>query len=114
MRIRCLVLAFVALAAAAERTAALPVTLQNATATFSQDEFSVVSAIVGSSVTTGWAIHPNIVAQTAVFETATDLFMAGGSLTGPGRQPTNGISFSLTSPWTRSRRRFPSPAAMRS
>jgi hypothetical protein len=75
---------------AAGRAAALPVTLQNATATFSQDEFSVVSAIVGNSVTTGWAIYPNIVAQTAVFETATDLFTVGGSLTFTFDQLLNG------------------------
>ena len=57
------------------------VTLQNATATFSQSGFPVSAAIDGDPTGTGWAIDPNEgVNQTAVFETASDLFTAGGSL----------------------------------
>ena len=62
-----------------------PVTLQQPTATFSQvisGVFPIAEAIDGNvNQINGWAIHPNETAQTAVFETSTDLFTNGGSLT---------------------------------
>lgn len=64
-----------------------PVTLQQPTATFSQSafgNFSIATAIDGNVNPlpfNGWAIFPNETAQTAVFETSTDLFTNGGSLT---------------------------------
>lgn len=58
-----------------------PVTLQQPTATFSQASFSIADAI-DNGPSSGWAIHPNVGSpQTAVFETATDLFTSGGTLT---------------------------------
>jgi len=90
MDVRCLVVAFAAPLLVAGRAAAFPVALQDATATFSQDQFSVASAIEGSSVTTGWAIYPDIVDQTAVFETSADLFAAAGTLTFTLMQLLNG------------------------
>lgn len=71
--------ASVLLAAASDAYAA-PILLQQATATFSQSGFSIGAAIDGSSAT-GWAIDPNEVNQTAVFETSTDVFTSGGTLT---------------------------------
>jgi hypothetical protein len=68
-----------------------PVVLQNATATLSQSGFPVSTAIDGVSTPgafNGWAIDPNAAAtppqataQTAVFETSSNLFAAGGTLT---------------------------------
>lgn len=59
------------------------VTLQQPTATFSQSlsgDFSIARAIDGTSANgSGWGIQDNIVAQTAVFETASDIGFAGGS-----------------------------------
>jgi len=56
------------------------VLLQNATATFSQGEFEVKKAIDGVlNDDRGWAIYPNITAQTAVFETLTDVGFSGGT-----------------------------------
>ncbi len=51
------------------------VNLQNATATYSQTNFSVQSSIDGSysTGTNGWAISSQIVNQTAVWETAANL-----------------------------------------
>ncbi len=57
--------------------------LQQATATFSQTggNFSVTTAINGSAADNfGWAIFPNISAQTAVFETTTNVGFATGSV----------------------------------
>lgn len=52
---------------------AIPVTLQNATATFSQDDFFVSEASDGIvNATDGWALHPNETAQVAVWETSAD------------------------------------------
>jgi hypothetical protein len=64
-----------------------PVTLQNATATFSQTlaaNFSVATAIDGSKTNAlGWAIQGAIVNQTAAFETSTDTpAFAGGTQIG--------------------------------
>lgn len=67
---------------------AIPVTLQNGTATFSQTGFSPGATLDGSHAT-GWAIlrpggdggcvQPNCAqAETLVFETASDLFSPGG------------------------------------
>lgn len=64
------------------------VTLQNATATFSQstgDPLSVANAIDADPVNTGWAIaRPGggdvTQAETAAFETTTDVGFAGGTL----------------------------------
>jgi hypothetical protein len=69
-----------ALLSAGSAEAAL-VSLQNATATFSQVGFTAANAIDGNAATTGWAIDPNEVGQTAVFETSSDLFTSGGTLT---------------------------------
>ncbi len=69
---------------AAGPSQAAPITLQNATATFSQigfGSFPASAAIDGDALSSGWAIDPNEVNQTAVFETVTDLFTAGGTLT---------------------------------
>lgn len=73
------------------QTHAIPVPLANATATFSQAGFLVSAAIDGVSVVgaaNGWAIDPNsantppqAMSETAVFETVTDLFTGGGTLT---------------------------------
>jgi hypothetical protein len=66
-----------------------PVTLQQATATFSQTldgDYSVAKAINGTTADDrGWAISPTpystlIPSQTAAFETATDIGYAGASL----------------------------------
>ncbi len=73
---------------------ASPVSLQNATATFSQTfvgDFSVARAINGTTADDlGWAIAPNagtiIPSQTAAFQTVSDIGFAGGSL----------ITFTLT------------------
>ena len=67
---------------------ASPVTLQQATATFSQTtfgDFSVGQAINGTTADNlGWAIESspfaNIPAQTAAFETATDVGFVSGSI----------------------------------
>ena len=62
------------------------ITLQNATATHSQQaEFDVSTAIDGviaaPGVLTGWAIFPNTVDQTAKFETAPGTTTGTGTLT---------------------------------
>jgi hypothetical protein len=63
---------------------AASVTLQEATATFSQTDFgpfTVDRAINGTVADdVGWAIYPNIGNQAAVFETASDIGFSGGSL----------------------------------
>ncbi len=69
---------------------ALPISLQNATANFSQTGFEVDQAIdgvipaennaganPGEADFNGWAIHPNPIARTAVFETTTDFSVSG-------------------------------------
>lgn len=63
---------------------AVVVSLQEATATFSQSafgDFSIARAINGTTADDlGWAIYPNSgVSQTAVFETTTDVGLGGGS-----------------------------------
>ncbi|MEN9677025.1 MAG: hypothetical protein RIS76_2921 [Verrucomicrobiota bacterium] len=56
-------------------------TLQNATATFSQGGADVRLAIDGYKDSSGWAIEPAIgTAQTAVFETQSDAGFSGGSI----------------------------------
>ena len=62
---------------------AAPILLQQPTATFSQTGFGgfPVGAAIDGNPATGWAIDPNEVAQTAVFETSTDIFTSGGTLT---------------------------------
>ena len=58
-----------------------PVPLQQATATFSQTEFSVWSAADGAiDNQTGWAIYPEITNQTAVFQTSTNVGFANGTI----------------------------------
>ncbi len=60
-----------------------PVRLQGATATFSQTvlaAFSIDKAIDGVVGDLGWAIYPNVQAQTAVFETGSDTGFLGGSV----------------------------------
>jgi hypothetical protein len=65
---------------------AAPVGLQQATATFSQTDFSIATAINGTTADDkGWAISPgtlrtDIPSQTAAFETATDVGFLSGSL----------------------------------
>jgi PEP-CTERM motif len=81
---RCLFLITGILMLAAGPSQAAPITLQNATATFSQSGFGgfpVSDSIDGNAATSGWAIDPNEVNQIAVFETTTDLFTSGGTLT---------------------------------
>lgn len=58
------------------------IVLQNATATISQTEFSVAKAVDGTTADDrGWAIHPGTgAAQTAVFETQSDVGFGGGSV----------------------------------
>lgn len=58
---------------------AAPVTLQNATATYSQAEKAVGGSINGNLLDDGWGISPALDAQTAVFETATDIGFAVGT-----------------------------------
>jgi len=63
---------------------AASVALSNASATFSQADFNVAAAIDGSKINnTGWAIDPNEVAQSAVFQVAGDSigFAEGTALT---------------------------------
>lgn len=73
-------------AAIASSGLAVPVKLQNATATFSQPGFPISAAIDGNTVTGGWSIRESrgaadeTHAQTAVFQTATDLGYPHGSL----------------------------------
>jgi len=75
--------------AVATPTLATPITLQQATATYSQEgyssRFDVDKAIDGNipppGVQNGWAIDPNESAQTAVFETALGTETAVGTLT---------------------------------
>lgn len=63
-------------------TMALPVTLQNATATFSQSGFEVNQASDGViSTARGWAISPALNNQTAVWETSADLSAGAITLT---------------------------------
>jgi hypothetical protein len=53
---------------------AAPVMLQNATATFSQAGFPISATIDGNfSGANGWALNPQIVDQTAAYETAVDI-----------------------------------------
>lgn len=63
---------------------AVSITLQNATATFSQVDYTVPAAIDGDKTSTGvgsgWAISDYIVDQTAVFETDTNVGFSGGTL----------------------------------
>lgn len=69
------------LAAGMQVAVAETVSLQNASATFSQDiEFSVGAAIDGVLDETGWAIYPGINSQAAVFETTSDKGFVGGSI----------------------------------
>lgn len=71
----------------------VPVPLRNATATFSQVGFPIQEAIDGKAASGGWAIYESVGtvdpalpaldhtrAQTAVFETSTDIGYPGGSL----------------------------------
>jgi hypothetical protein len=59
---------------------ASPIGLQNATATFSQNLFSVAFAIDGSTSNgEGWAIDPQEANQIAVFQTNVNVGFAGGS-----------------------------------
>ncbi|MCW5553498.1 MAG: serine/threonine protein kinase [Verrucomicrobiae bacterium] len=73
-------------AAIASSGLAVPVKLWNATATFSQPGFPINAAIDGNTVTGGWAIRESrgaadeTHAQTAVFQTETDLGYPHGSL----------------------------------
>jgi serine/threonine protein kinase len=73
-------------AAIASSGLGVPVKLQNATATFSQKGFPIGAAIDGDTVTGGWSIRESTGAadethaQTAVFETATDLVYPDGSM----------------------------------
>lgn len=84
MTTRCLFLITAILMLAAGPSRAAPVTLQEATATHSQTafgDFRVLLAIDDDAATTGWAINPFEVDQTAVVETTADLFTTGGILT---------------------------------
>lgn len=77
-------LALAGLLAATQLCSAVVVSLQNATATFSQSafgDFSIARAINGTTADDlGWAIYPNVsTSQTAVFETVSDIGFAGGS-----------------------------------
>jgi hypothetical protein len=67
-----------------KQSLAVPITLQNATATFSQTSFDVSETIDGNlggtNVTNGWAINPQIVNQTAVYETSSDIGGSGGAM----------------------------------
>ncbi len=81
MTTRCPFLIAGILMLAAGPSQATPIALQNATATHSQAAFDASSAIDGDPANTGWAIDPSLISQTAVFETVTDLFTAGGILT---------------------------------
>ena len=80
MTTRCPFLIAGILMLAAGPSQATPIALQNATATFSQGIFNASTAIDGDPVNTGWAIDPFETNQTAVFETVSDLFTAGGTL----------------------------------
>ena len=77
----------VMLAAADPAAVGAPVTLQNATATATQIGFSIGQTIDGNlggpSVVNGWAIHDpigDITAETAVYETQTDIGGPGGAM----------------------------------
>ena len=71
-------------------TKAALVTLQNASADFSQESFGVAGAIDGNPGT-GWAIHPQTgQPHSAVFETTGDVGAAGGTV----------LSFSLDQQYT--------------
>ncbi len=74
-------LALILVAASPSTGLATPVTLQNATATYSQGGFSVGKTIDGNlSGSNGWAISGELgLNQTAVWETTTDLGGAGGT-----------------------------------
>ncbi len=64
------------LTAGIENAFAVPVTFQNGTATFTQVSpsfHSTDASVNGNAFDNGWAIHPNIVDQTAVWETTTDV-----------------------------------------
>src|SRR3954469_12016550 len=76
-------LAFVVMMVMASSYGGTPVTLQQATATFSQTsgDFSVSRAINGTTEDgLGWAILPDIKAQTAVFETQDDIGYPSGTV----------------------------------
>lgn len=81
MRLFCLPLLI--LAATAPIALGSPITLQNATATFSQTSFPIGAAIDGNlggtGALNGWAISDQIVNQSAAFETQTDVGGAAGA-----------------------------------
>ncbi len=65
----------------ADAKAARGVILENATATFSQNEYGVGAAIDGKIDDKGWAIHPRVgERQQAVFEFKEDIGADGGTL----------------------------------
>lgn len=74
---------------------AATVTLQQATATYSQPGYSVATAINGTLADNlGWAIdNGGTVAQTAVFETSSDIGFASGSTLTFTIYQTHGIDF---------------------
>lgn len=71
------------LAVSAPVAVGAPITLQNATATFTQGGFFVSQTIDGNlggtGVVNGWAIAELIIPQTAVYETQTDVGGPGGA-----------------------------------
>jgi hypothetical protein len=81
MRIPFLICAI--LAAIAPVALGSPITLQNATATFSQTSLPASATIDGnlggSAVLNGWAINPNLTNQTAVYETSSNIGGAAGA-----------------------------------
>jgi hypothetical protein len=81
---------------AAGSSQAVPITLQNATATFSQAAFPVGASIDGSlAANDGWAIDPNEVNQTAVWESSTDFGFASGTLLTFTLVQTQGVQHTL-------------------
>lgn len=80
-KVRCFYLTVGMFLLAVGHSQASPITLQNATATFSQPSFSVGQSIDGSLVINdGWAIDPNEVNQIAAWESNTDFGFASGTL----------------------------------
>lgn len=74
MKLKPALFALFSMCVAAPTVHAASVTLQQGTATFSQSGFEVGLAIDGNvGPLSGWAIHPNVVDQTAVFETSTNV-----------------------------------------
>jgi hypothetical protein len=70
------------LAGLAAPVLAAPVTLQNATATFSQAGFPISATLDGTQgigVANGWALNPQILDQTAAYETSADVVGALGT-----------------------------------